>query len=131
MFSFLTLCFLYLYLAKENPFPPSMSTFDKILKSAWNYLVFPLTGCHVLNLYNKHFHVCESRECWPWGRQRSGGSWGQRYSLNVALPCFQIRIKVSNATLLKVCPMSTEVGREGNAGGVVFPQNCTLLCFLT
>lgn len=45
------------------------------------------------------------------------------HSQSVALPHFQIQIKVSSAALLKVCPMNTEVGREVSVGGVVFPQN--------
>lgn len=73
----------------------------------------------------------EAEEQWLLGRKAQGVTSPPSYSLCVALPRFQIQIKVSSATLLKVCPMNTEVGREGSAGGVVFPQNCTFLCFLT
>lgn len=54
------------------------------------------------------------------------------HSPSVALPHFQIQIKVSSAALLKVCPTNTEVGREGSVGGVVFPQNFLRieLCYL-
>lgn len=76
-------------------------------------------------LSNKHFHVCESRGVLALGEAEEAGSWGERQECHLSsqLPHFQIRIKVSSAALLKVCPMNTEVGRKGSVGGVVFPQN--------